>query len=137
MAINKTDLNSYITGDYTLTAKIPGVFGQPQKDSKMSDYETRNSLLSQDFLEKQKRLQQYGYSKEMLQKNPLMSQGSGEYEPMGNRSNVMKTRRVSQADGVHRSTTNLEPPAPSRRFHAQRNSSYANSPDPHSRRMND
>ena len=33
MAINKTDLNSYVSGDYTLSTKIPGITGQPQKDS--------------------------------------------------------------------------------------------------------
>lgn len=73
-ALNRNDLNAYITGDYTLSAMVPGI-RPTHSDSgkKLPGYGSRNSmvessggksLLSLDFLEKQKRLQQYGYSKE-------------------------------------------------------------------------
>lgn len=29
MAINQKDLNAYVNGEYYLTSKIPGVYGQP------------------------------------------------------------------------------------------------------------
>ena len=69
--INNQDLRRYIEGQNETTAKIPGIYrtqeGHKRKQLSLAEDAHTKSGSLQTISEKQKRLQQFGFSKEQVQ----------------------------------------------------------------------
>ena len=124
------DLNSYLQGEKASSSYLPGIKSKydpatdtPQKKSSLnSDYNQHHppgNLLSQEFQEKQKRLQQYGYSKDVLQKNPVlykkMTNNEGnEYSPgmyssaKVRHSSIERNSNQAYNNMIYKSTNDLQ-----------------------------
>ena len=69
IAMNKADLDAYMSGDVNYKTMIPGIQPQAQKNtSNFHEVKVGGSLLSPENIEKQKRLAAFGYNKDVLQK---------------------------------------------------------------------